>query len=60
MFLKNLFVFYTKNNLSSELVLDVYDSFLCLQYDNNSLTLYFDTIEEDSSVLLGYNNNLKK
>lgn len=60
MFLKNLFVFHTKNKLSSELVLDIYDSFLCLQYDNNSLTLYFDTIEEDSSVLLGYNNNLKK
>ena len=55
MFLKNLFVFHTGNRLFGELTLDIYDSFLYLQYDNKSLTLYFDSIEEDSSVLLGYN-----
>ena len=60
MFLKNLFVFHTGNRLFGELTLDIYDSFLYLQYDNKSLTLYFDSIEEDSSVLLGYNENLKK
>lgn len=60
MFLKNLFVFHTRNKLFGELTLDIYDSFLYLQYANKSLTLYFDSIEEDSSVLLGYNGNLEK
>lgn len=60
MFLKNLFVFHTENMLFGELTLDIYDSFLYVQYDNKSLNLYFDSIEEDSSMLLGYNYNLKK
>ena len=60
MFLKNCFVFHTKNKLFGELTLDIYNSFLHLQYDDKSLTLYFDTIEEDSSVLLGYNAIVEK
>lgn len=60
MFLKNCFVFHTKNKLFGELTLDIYNSFLHLQYDDKSLTLYFDTIEEDSSVLLGYNTIVEK